>query len=159
MYLLLEYLKTSCGKILYPNFSMYLLRIRTFTYITIVGTTFGAFNVNTILLSNKPSIFKFSSGPRNGLYSTFPSPTTKGSLTAFGNHVSLVSFIFFFLFFFFYLYMKFIVKLVSIQHPVLIPKGALLSIHHPPSPPSHPPSTLSLFSVLNSLLCFGSLPL
>ena len=30
--------------------------------------------------------------------------------------------------------MKFIVKLVSIQHPVLIPKGALLNTHHPPSP-------------------------
>ena len=33
--------------------------------------------------------------------------------------------------------MKFIVKLVSIQHPVLIPKGALLNAHHPPSSPSH----------------------
>ena len=64
----------------------------------------------------------------------------------------LISFIFF-------QYMKFIVKLVSIQHPVLIPKGALLNTHHPPSPPSHPPSTLSLFSVFKSLLCFGSLPL
>ena len=32
--------------------------------------------------------------------------------------------------------MKFIVKLVSIQHPVLIPKGALLNTHHPPTPPS-----------------------
>ena len=59
----------------------------------------------------------------------------------------------------FFLNMKFIDKLVSIQHPVLIPKGALLNTHHPPSPPSHPPSTPSLFSVFNSLLCFGSLPL
>ena len=59
----------------------------------------------------------------------------------------------------FFQYIKFIVKLVSIQHPVLIPKGALLNTHHPPSPPSHPPSTLSLFSVFNSLLCFGCLPL
>ena len=41
--------------------------------------------------------------------------------------------------------MKFIVKLVSIQHPVLIPTGALLNAHHPLSPPSNPPSTLSLF--------------
>ena len=64
-----------------------------------------------------------------------------------------------FIYFFFFQYMKFIVKLVSIQHPVLIPKGALLNTHHPPVPPSHPPSTLSLFSVFNSLLCFGSLPL
>ena len=39
--------------------------------------------------------------------------------------------------------MKFIVKLVSIQHPVLIPTGALLNAHHPLSPPSHPPSVLS----------------
>ena len=61
--------------------------------------------------------------------------------------------------FIFFQYMKFIVKLVSIQHPALIPKGALLNTHHPPSPPSHHPSTLSLFSVFNSLLCFGSLPL
>ena len=30
--------------------------------------------------------------------------------------------------------MKFIVKLVSIQHPMLIPKGALLNTHHPPTP-------------------------
>ena len=59
----------------------------------------------------------------------------------------------------FFFNMKFIVQLVSIQHPVLIPKGALLNTQHPPSPPSHPPSTLSLFSVFNSLLCFGSLPL
>ena len=28
--------------------------------------------------------------------------------------------------------MKFIVKLVSIQHPALIPTGALLNAHHPP---------------------------
>ena len=48
--------------------------------------------------------------------------------------------------------MKFIVQLVSIQHPVLIPKGALLNAHHSPSPPSHPPSTLSLFSVFHFLL-------
>ena len=49
--------------------------------------------------------------------------------------------------FFFIFYMKFIVKLVSIQHPVLIPKGALLNPHHPPSPPSHPhqPSVCSQF--------------
>ena len=60
---------------------------------------------------------------------------------------------------FFFLNMKFIVKLVSIQHPVLIPTGALLNTHHPPSSPSHPPSALSLFSVFKSLLCFGSLPL
>ena len=59
----------------------------------------------------------------------------------------------------FFQYMKFIVKLVSIQHPVLIPKGVLLNTYHPPSSPSHPPSTLSLFSVFKSLLCFGSLPL
>ena len=57
-----------------------------------------------------------------------------------------------------FLNMKFIVKLVSIQHPVLIPTGAL-NAHHPLSPPSHPPSTLSLFSVFKSLLRFGSLPL
>ena len=43
--------------------------------------------------------------------------------------------------------MKFIDKLVSIQHPVLIPKGALLNNHHPPSPPStpHQPSVCSPF--------------
>ena len=58
-----------------------------------------------------------------------------------------------------FLNMKFIVKLVSIQHPVLIPKYALLSTHHPPSAPSHPPSTLRSFSVFKSLLWFGSLPL
>ena len=52
--------------------------------------------------------------------------------------------------------MKFIVKLVSIQHPVLIPTGALLNTHHPLSPPAHPPSTLILFSLLKSLLWFGS---
>ena len=57
----------------------------------------------------------------------------------------------------FFYYMKFIVKLVSIQHPVLIPKDALFNAHHLPSPPSHPPSILSLFSVFKSLLCFGSL--
>ena len=60
---------------------------------------------------------------------------------------------------FLFFYMKFIDKLVSIQHPVVIPKGALLNTHHPLSPPSHPPSTLSLFSVFNSLLCYGSFPL
>ena len=59
----------------------------------------------------------------------------------------------------FFHYIKFIIKLVSKQHPVLILKGALLNTHHPPSPPSYPPSTLSLFSVFKSLLCFGSLPL
>ena len=50
-------------------------------------------------------------------------------------------------FYFFFQYMKFIVKLVSIQHPVLIPKGALLNTHYPPSPPSHPhqPSVYSHF--------------
>ena len=57
----------------------------------------------------------------------------------------------------FFFNMKFIVKLVSIQHPVLIPTGALLNVHHPLSPPSHPPSTLSLFSVFKSLLWFASL--
>ena len=55
--------------------------------------------------------------------------------------------------------MKFIVKLVSIQHPVLIPTGFLLNAHHPLSPPSHPPPTLSLFSVFKSLLWFASFPL
>ena len=35
--------------------------------------------------------------------------------------------------------MKFVVKLVSIQHPGLIPTGALLNIHHPLSPPPRPP--------------------
>ena len=64
-----------------------------------------------------------------------------------------------FLFVFFFLNMKFIVKLVSIQHPVLIPTGAVLNAHHPLSPPSHSPSTLSLFSVFKSLLWFASLPL
>ena len=49
--------------------------------------------------------------------------------------------------------MKVIVKLVSIQHPVLIPKGALLNAHHPP--PINPQFVLSF----KSLLCFGSLPL
>ena len=58
-----------------------------------------------------------------------------------------------------YFNVKFIIKLVSIQHPVLIPTGVLLNAHHPLSLPSHPPSTLSLFSVFKSLLCFGSLPL
>ena len=48
---------------------------------------------------------------------------------------------------FFFQYMKFIVKLVSIQHPVLIPKDALFNAHHLPSPPSHPhqPSVCSQF--------------
>ena len=59
---------------------------------------------------------------------------------------------FLFLFIYFFFNMKFIVKLVSIQHPVLIPTDALLNAHHPLSPPSHPPSTLSLFSVFKSLL-------
>ena len=47
--------------------------------------------------------------------------------------------------------MKFTVKLVSIQHPVLIPKGALLNTHHPPYPPSHPPRSdvYSTGSVVN----------
>ena len=49
--------------------------------------------------------------------------------------------------FFSFSYMRFIVKLVSIQHPVLIPKDALFNNHHPPSPPSHPhqPSVCSQF--------------
>ena len=51
--------------------------------------------------------------------------------------------------------MKFIVKLVFIQHPVLIPIGYLFHAHHPLSPPSPPPSTLSLFSVFKSLLWAG----
>ena len=59
----------------------------------------------------------------------------------------------------FFLNMKFIVKLVSIQHPVLIPTGALLNAHHPLSPPSHPSSSLSLFSVFKILLWFASFPL
>ena len=44
-------------------------------------------------------------------------------------------------------YMKFIVKLVSIQYPVLIPTGALLSAHHPVSPLPHPhqPSVCSQY--------------
>ena len=58
-----------------------------------------------------------------------------------------------------FFYMKFIVKLVSVQYPVLIPTGALLNAHHPLSSPSNPPSTLSLFSVFKSLLWFDSLPL
>uniref|UniRef100_A0A8C9J583 Uncharacterized protein n=1 Tax=Panthera tigris altaica TaxID=74533 RepID=A0A8C9J583_PANTA len=37
--------------------------------------------------------------------------------------------------------------------------GALLNSYHPLSLPSHPPSTLSLFSVFKSLLWLGSLPL
>ena len=47
-------------------------------------------------------------------------------------------------------------KLVSIQHPVLIPTSALLNAHHPLSPLPLP-STLSLFSVLKSVLlgCLG----
>ena len=48
--------------------------------------------------------------------------------------------------------MKFIVKLVSIPHPVLIATGALLNAPHPLSPPPHFPSTLSSFSVFKSLL-------
>ena len=49
--------------------------------------------------------------------------------------------------FVFFQYMKFIVKLVSIQHPVLIPKGALLNTHHPPPlpPTPHQPSVCSQF--------------
>ena len=58
----------------------------------------------------------------------------------------------------FFFNMKFIVKLVSIQHPALIPTGALLNAHQPLSPPCHP-STLSLFSVFKSLLWFASLSL
>ena len=46
----------------------------------------------------------------------------------------------------FFVLMKFIVKLVSIQHPVLIPTGALLNAHHPLPPPSHPQSTLFILS-------------
>ena len=61
-------------------------------------------------------------------------------------------------FIFYFFNMKFIVKLVSIQHPVLIPTGALPNAHHPLRP-SHPPSTFSLFSVFKSLYWFGSLPL
>ena len=45
-----------------------------------------------------------------------------------------------------------------VQHPVLIPAGALLNVHHPFPPPPRPPSTLSLFSVFNRLLWFASLP-
>ena len=52
--------------------------------------------------------------------------------------------------------MKFIVKLVSIQHPVLIPTGALLNAYHPLSPPSHPhqPSVYSQFEITLHLLYF-----
>ena len=63
--------------------------------------------------------------------------------------------------------MKFIVKLVSIQHPVLIPTGALLNAHHRLSPPSHPPiNPQFILSFYESLmvwfppsLTFFSLPL
>ena len=43
--------------------------------------------------------------------------------------------------------MKFIVNLVSIQHPALIPTGALLNAHHPLSlpPTPHQPSVFSQF--------------
>ena len=41
-----------------------------------------------------------------------------------------------------FLFFIYIVKLVSIQHPVLIPTGALLNAYHPPSPPSQPPGLL-----------------
>ena len=48
----------------------------------------------------------------------------------------------------FFQYMNFIVKLVSIQHPVLIPTSSLLNAHHPFSPlpcPPHQPSVCFLY--------------
>ena len=53
-----------------------------------------------------------------------------------------------FIYLFIYLFnMIFMVKLVSIQHPVLIPTGALLNSPHPPSSPSQPhqPCLFSVF--------------
>ena len=71
------------------------------------------------------------------------------------NFYHVTSLVFHFKFFFmsrsYFFNMKFIVKLISIQHSVLIPTGALLNAHHPLSPP-YPPSTLSLISVFKSLL-------
>ena len=49
-------------------------------------------------------------------------------------------------------------KLVSIQHTVLIPTGVLLNAHHPLPPLPHT-TPLSLFSAFKSLLWFASLPL
>ena len=46
--------------------------------------------------------------------------------------------------FYYFFNMKFIVKLVSIQHPVLIQTGPLLNTYHPLSPPSHPPIDLQI---------------
>ena len=65
----------------------------------------------------------------------------------------------FFKYFLFFFNMKFIVTLVSIQHPVLIPTGALLNARHPLSPPSHPLHHPSVYSHFLSLLWFASLPL
>ena len=68
-------------------------------------------------------------------------------------------------FIFLFFYMKFIVKLVSIQHPALIPTGALLNAHHSLSPPSNSPSTLNViyfkqWSLYIHLHClFNRLPL
>ena len=44
-----------------------------------------------------------------------------------------------------FLHMKFIVKLVSIQHPVLIPTGALCNPHHLPPRTPHQLSVCSQF--------------
>ena len=51
------------------------------------------------------------------------------------------------LMFLYFFNMKFIDKLVSIQHPLLIPTGALLNTHHPPPvpPTPHQPSVCSQF--------------
>ena len=54
--------------------------------------------------------------------------------------------------------MKFIVKFVSIQHPVLIPKGALLKARFPlpPTPlPSHP---VNLQFILSLRVSYGLAP-
>ena len=50
-----------------------------------------------------------------------------------------------------------IVRLVSIQHPVLIPKSALLNNHHLPSPRKPPFSKGHGHSVVDYLSLFGSL--
>ena len=50
-------------------------------------------------------------------------------------------------------------QIFSIQHPELIPTGALLNANNPLSPLPHSPSSLSFFSVFKSLLWFASFPL
>ena len=105
---------------------------------------------------NMPGIFLFSKASVFALHFawyTFPlldnqydSVSHFFQLSFYFFKIYLNLFLFIIIFFTFFL-MKFIVKLISIQHPGLIPTGALLSAHHPLSPPPtpHQPSVCSQY--------------